>query len=186
MDRRAIIVGLLALALVCGCGRKEEPKGVALGDDYFLSDSDSDRGARVLRRTIMPSSIGAPQNILGALLDSGAKRVSAEEFRRDVVQRTLVGPASTGGRMEIVYVTDGSVSGRGNRPMRPDGGGPWVPISGKWTIDESARICTTAMRIEQLNLPDRCEFWFKLGETYYVSESDTERQATVLPRAPGP
>jgi len=156
-----------------------------LGDTYFVSDSDSDRRAKVLRRTIMPPSIIAPQHNLGALLDAGAKRVSAEEFRRDVVRRTIVGPASTGGRIVMVYAMDGSLSGRGGNPMMPNFPFP-VPIAGKWTIDESARICTTAMRMDQVNVPDRCEFWFKLGDIYYVSESDTDRRANVFPRAPGP
>jgi hypothetical protein len=149
-----------------------------LGDAYFISDSDSDRRAKVLRRTIMPSSNVAPQNNLGALLDAGAKRVSAEEFRQDVVKRTLVGPTSIGGKMEVVYAADGSLRGQENIPTRP--------ISGKWTIDESARICTSVMRIGALNLPNRCEYWFKLGEIYYVSESDTDRQAYVFPRTPNP
>ena len=156
-----------------------------LGDAYFISDSDSDRRAKVLRRTIMPPSIVAPQHNLGALLDAGAKRVSAEEFRRDVVRRTIVGPASTGGRIEMVYAIDGSLSGRGGNPMMPNFPFP-VPIAGKWTIDESVRICTTAMRFDQVNVPDRCEFWFKLGDIYYVSESDTDRRANVFPRALGP
>ncbi len=156
------------------------------GDAYFISDSDSDRRAKVLRRTIMPSSNVLPQHNLGALLDAGAKRVSAEEFRRDVVRRRMVGQPLTGGRrMEIVYATDGSVSGSGANPMMPNFPFP-VFIVGKWTIDESARICTTAMRFDQVNVPDRCEFWFKLGDTYYVSESDTDRRANVFSRAPGP
>ena len=31
-----------------------------------------------------------------------------------------------------------------------------------------------------MNLPNRCEYWFKLGEIYYVSESDTDRQPTCF------
>lgn len=149
-----------------------------LGDAYFISDSDSDRRAKVLRRTIKPSSIVLAPDNLGGLLDAGAKRVSAEEFRRDVVKRTLVGRASQGGKTEIIYAANGSLHGQETQPLRP--------ISGKWTIDESARICTTGMRIGPSDLPNRCEYWFKLGETYYVSESDTDRRAYVFPLTPNP
>ena len=156
-----------------------------LGNDYFLSDSDSDRRTKVLRRTIKSASIVAPQQNLGALLDAGAKRVSAEEFRRNIVRRKMVGPPVTGGRMDIVYATDGSVSGRGTHPIRQVVVIP-ASIAGKWTIDESARVCTTEMKIGEVDLPNRCEFWFKLGEIYYVSESDTDRQAYAFPRTPNP
>ena len=36
------------------------------------------------------------QNNVGELLDAGAKKISAEEFRQDVVQRTVVGAVPTG------------------------------------------------------------------------------------------
>jgi hypothetical protein len=33
-----------------------------------------------------------------------------------------------------------------------------------------------------MTLPQRCQFWFKLGETYYLAESDSDRHARVLRR----
>ena len=32
------------------------------------------------------------------------------------------------------------------------------------------------------HLPPRCQFWFKLGDTYFLSDSDTDRSAKVLSR----
>ena len=55
---------------------------------------------------------GVAQNSLGELLDGGATRVSGEEFKRDVVQRTLVGPTASGARLEFMYATSGAIQGR--------------------------------------------------------------------------
>lgn len=37
-------------------------------------------------------------------------------------------------------------------------------------------------RMTQYNLAPRCQFWFKLGDTYYVSDSDSDRYTKILPR----
>src|SRR5215831_8701078 len=52
------------------------------------------------------------QNNLGELLDAGAKRISGEEFKQDVVQQTLVGVTPSGARLELMYATSGVIQGR--------------------------------------------------------------------------
>ena len=49
------------------------------------------------------------QTTLGALLDAGAKPLPAAQFKEEVVQRTLVGPTSTGGSMEVIYAMSGTI-----------------------------------------------------------------------------
>jgi Ni/Co efflux regulator RcnB len=33
-----------------------------------------------------------------------------------------------------------------------------------------------------VNLPQRCQYWFKLGDAYFLADSDTDRRAKVLRR----
>ncbi len=155
-----------------------------LGESYYISDSDTDRRASVLRRTVQSAIAAIPGN-LGDLLDAGAKRVTADQFKREVVQRTIVGPTNTGAPMEVMYAPNGSIAGKGGNPLEPAGsyrqGGP---LSGEWTIDEHDRICAT-MRLEPrvgTVFPKSCQACFKLREIYYVSDSDTDRRAKVLSR----
>src|ERR1700756_2162383 len=79
------------------------------------------------------------QNNLGELLDGGAKQLSAEEFKEQVVQRVIVGPTATGGNLELMYASNGVIQGRGSHPLAI--GNNQSPISGDWKIDDSGKIC---------------------------------------------
>ena len=123
------------------------------------------------------------QNNLGELLDAGAKRLSAEEFRQEVVQRTIVGAATIGGRMEVMYASSGVIKGlssiyTGSPASVAQGAGQ---IDGVWNIDDSGRTCTS-MVIGRTFLPLRCQFWFKYKEDYFAADSDSDRNARVLRR----
>lgn len=133
------------------------------------------------------SSMVGAQATLGELLDGGAKRLSVEQFKREVVQRTIVGSSNTGALFELMYVANGSIAGRGGNPLDTSPYRQNVPVSGEWTIDETDRICT-AMTISPsqggvTTLPRRCQYWFKLADAYYISDSDSDRQAKVLRRS---
>src|SRR2546426_8395465 len=97
---------------------------------------------------VLWASLTGAQSNLGELLDAGGRILSPEEFKLEVVQRVVVGPTATGGTLEIMYATNGSVAGKGSSPsyigfqrFRDDS-----PIAGEWRIDDNGRICTT-MRI---------------------------------------
>lgn len=135
--------------------------------------------------------LAAAQENLGALLDAGARKLSAEEFQQEVVQRALVGPSATGGSIEVTYTGNGIVQGIGTPPNHSQTRS-WVhsvQISGLWTIDASERVCTS-MRIFTAGgggafgsyLPPRCQFWLKLSDKYFLSDSDSDRSAKVLIR----
>lgn len=123
------------------------------------------------------------QSNLGELLDAGGKKLSPEEFKQEVVQRVIVGHTASGdGFVEIMYATNGVVQGLGNQPpffLSPQ------PIRGEWTTDDNGRICTS-MQIGSaygnVQLPRRCQFWFKYAEQYFFSDSDSDRHARVLAR----
>lgn len=141
----------------------------------------------LLTVTLLWAPFAFAQATLGALLDAGAKPLSPAQFKEELVQRTIVGPAATGNSMEIVYVPDGSVQGVSSNPSYPKV--PGATFNGEWQVDDKARICTS-IRLNPavttfaggLVLPARCQYWFKLGTQYYFADSDTDRSAKVLSR----
>ena len=128
------------------------------------------------------------QSNFGELLDAGAKPLSAEEFKEQVVQRMIVGPTATGGNLEVIYTSNGVVQGIGSYALNVVS---LASINGEWTIDDKGKICTS-MRIggsgpgvgggAGVILPARCQFWFKYAEQYFLSDSDTDRSARVFRR----
>jgi hypothetical protein len=172
-----------------------------LGDTYFVSDSDKERGAKVVKRTPValplpavaaptpkppPAPPGPEYGSLGELLDAGAKKISMEDFKREIVQRTVAGPTPTGGVAEVMYAANGVIQGMGLPPIAAQVPVPTFPIRGDWTIDESQRICTSLQMSAPGSaitiLPQRCQFWFKLGDVYFIADSDSDRRAKVLRR----
>jgi hypothetical protein len=131
---------------------------------------------------LVPSAVA--QKNLGELLDTGATRISAEEFRRDLVQRTVVGTSPVGSRMEVMYASSGVLQGRSDA-LGTAGlgavGSAIASIDGVWNIDDSGRICTS-MVIGKVLLPFRCQFWFKYKEDYFIADSDSDRNARVFRR----
>jgi hypothetical protein len=131
--------------------------------------------------------LAAAQSNLGELLDAGAKKLSAEEFKQEVVQRVIVGLTPSGGSIEVMYASNGVIQGTGSyTPVMI----AQAPITGEWTTDDNGRICTS-MRVtgggvpgftSGVSLPSRCQFWFKYAEQYFFSDSDSDRHARVLRR----
>jgi hypothetical protein len=142
--------------------------------------------------------LAAGQDTLGAVLDQGAVKISADEFRRDLVQRTIIGTTAAGGALELIYSAGGTIAGNGTAAATSSISKAWV--QGTWTIDERERVCSSMEfgtlpggALPRMTLPRRCQFWFKLGETYYLSESDSDRHERILrrtvataPTAPAP
>jgi hypothetical protein len=125
----------------------------------------------------------AAQSNLGELLDAGAKMMSPEEFKQEVVGRVITGPTSTGGTLEVIYAGNGSVQGRGSYAKALFLG----PLDGEWMIDDGGRVCT-GMRIggspstPGVMLPARCQTWFKHADAFFLCDSDSDRRARVLRR----
>ena len=108
------------------------------------------------------------QNNLGELLDAGARKLSAEEFRQEVTQHVLLGVAPTGMRMEVMYGSSGVIQGSSSQytdTRNPQSNVAFGPIDGVWTVDDSGRTCTSVV-IGRTFLPFRCQFWFKYKEDY--------------------
>ena len=137
---------------------------------------------------LLSAQLATAQNNLGELLDAGAKRLSVEEFKEELVQRVIVGPTPAGGTLEVMYQSNGLIQGTGmySKATIPQAG----TIFGEWTIDDNGRICAS-MQVtgsggggygQGVTLPRRCQFWFKNGEQYFLSDYDSDRGARVLRR----
>ena len=129
------------------------------------------------------------QNTLGELLDAGAKQLTVQQFRDDVVQRAIEGPLPAGGELQLVYRADGQVTGVGTFRSHAHAKGTaraGVNLEGSWRADEQGRICTAVAIVgsarRDTDLPPRCQFWFRLGDEFFFADSDSDRYAKVLRR----
>ena len=104
--------------------------------------------------------------------------MSAKEFETEIVQRVLVGPSPTGGEFEMMYATNGRIAGTGKHPLFS---ASFAGMGGDWKLDEAGQVCSS-MRVAGVPLPYRCQYWYKLADKYYVSDSDLDRSAKVLSR----
>jgi hypothetical protein len=146
----------------------------------------------VMLGLLMWASFVVAQNTVGELLDAGARILTADEFKQEVVQRAIVGPSQARGMLEVIYTANGVVQGTASPPgthtLVRD-----ISIFGQWTIGEGERVCTSMRMFAQAGaggsvsgvygyFPPRCQFWFKLGDKYFLSDSDDDRSAKVLSR----
>jgi hypothetical protein len=124
------------------------------------------------------ASLAVAQSNLGELLDAGARRLTVDEFKAEVVQRPIAGQMPSGANVEIVYAKTGVIAGGA---VIPSFG--LMQIVGEWTTDDNGRICTSMAFTRATNEAlRRCEFWFKYKEQYFLSVSDSDRQARLLRR----
>ena len=49
------------------------------------------------------------------------------------------------------------------------------------TIDPAGMVCDT-VNVRGTPFPTRCQAWFRLGNEFYVADSDSDRRAKVLRR----
>src|SRR5512144_3333213 len=98
------------------------------------------RVAAIFALLMMPASSVAAQSNLGQLLDAGGEKLSAEQFKRELVGRPMSGPTSTGQNLDVVYLINGEIRGTGTYAVT--GGFPQgsaYDITGVWTVDANDR-----------------------------------------------
>ena len=145
------------------------------------------RALLLVAASLFCTSASLAQSKLGELLDAGATLLTVDEFKAQLVQRPLEGLTPTGGYIELMYVSNGTIQGVGASPWQEAGKTGSTPYDGDWTSGDNGTICS-AFRYRAHgggavgNLPLRCQYWFKLGDRYFVSDSDYDRQARVLVR----
>lgn len=135
---------------------------------------------------MLAASLAVAQSNLGELLDAGGRKLSGQEFKQELVGRPIAGPTASGANIEVIYIDNGRIIGAGFASVLggATGGAATYAVEGSWTIDDSEKICTS-IQLGKVFLP-RCQFWFKSGEQYYLSDSDSDRQARVLRRTVKP
>src|SRR5262245_11126575 len=79
---------------------------------------------------LLSAQIAVAQEKLGELLDAGAKVLSPDDFKQELVQRVLVGPTPSGTGIEIVYTSKGLVQGSASG-LTQGMGGLLTPINGE-------------------------------------------------------
>ena len=123
------------------------------------------------------AGVALAQATLGELLDAGARKLAGDGFRTEIVDAAVSGPSRSGGSVEFVYRGDGRFSGR----VAPaDGRG--AGVVGTWAIDANGRVCVDFALVATDRTSSSCGYFFKLGETFFASESDSDRSAAVLTR----
>src|SRR5262249_14381040 len=106
---------------------------------------------------LVPSAVA--QKNLGELLDAGATKLSIDEFKQDVVQRTIRGPTASGeGDTEVMYGRNGLIEGM---TAMMSTGQVRALVSGEWTTDADGRVCTSMRTLRTgagtaIALPTRC------------------------------
>ena len=122
------------------------------------------------------------QTRLGELLEAGGKRVSTEEFRRDVVQQVVVGPLEAGIGAEIVFTARGTLEGTGS--FGRSAAAEAMEVRGTWSFGQNGTVCVAVVLdgpTIRANYPSRCHAWYRLGERYYAADS-SDRGARLLAR----
>jgi YD repeat-containing protein len=131
--------------------------------------------------SLFAMKVAMAQNTLGELLDAGAAKLSPAEFQQEVVGRPIAGATPAGTRLELMYIGDGRIVGAGFATVTGGlvGGAATYAINGAWTVDGTQRICT---RI-RVDLPSQCQFWFRNGELFFLTDSDWDRESKVTRRS---
>lgn len=128
---------------------------------------------------VWADGIAFAQGNRGELIDAGAKRISIDEFKQELVQRVLVGPTAYGGSLEIMYASNGSIQGKGTSVLFR--GVQLADFQGEWKPDDSGRVCSS-IGMRRAQNPPLCQFWFKHADRCFVSDSEADRDSSVLSR----
>jgi len=119
-------------------------------------------------------SAGAADD-LGSVLDGGGKKLSADEFKSEMVGKN-VGGQGTNGPWRREHRADGALGGSlvGRR------GEPWQ-INGNWTVDDAGKVCVKFTYSPRKLEEAFCTFYFKQGDQYFASRSDSDRSQKAIP-----
>ena len=112
---------------------------------------------------------------LGSVLDGGGKKLSADEFKSEIVGKNVGGQGNNGPwRREhrADGALGGSVTGRGGSPLS---------MNGNWTVDDAGKVCVKYTYGPRKLEEAFCTFYFKQGDQYFASRSDTDRSHKVVP-----
>jgi len=111
----------------------------------------------------------AQQTSLGSIVDQGSKKLSTSELRTLLTSGIVNDEFAD--VIGISYTADGTLKAS------------WIAqeVRGEWKIDDRGLQCIEAWDQWQSERWSVCRYWFKLGDSFYVleSESDADRQQPV-------
>ena len=130
--------------------------------------------------------IGAPaiaQGTLGELLDAGAVKLTKQEVLNTVIGATVVGPGPGGGAVQTLYKADGTYTGSYQGGASAEGAGKHGGFFGRWTLDESGRLCVEGTGGAG-KAAERCMYFYRRGDQLFTAMgSDSNRAAPVQKRS---
>jgi hypothetical protein len=125
------------------------------------------------------SATALAQNNLGELLDMGGKKLSKEELASTLSGANLSGETREGSLFQSDYKADGSYAGSFVSPQTKRNGTTY----GKWTVANTGSVCLDGtITLREVQPQKSCVFYFKNGDQYYISPSDSDRGAPVSKR----
>jgi hypothetical protein len=127
------------------------------------------------------------QKTLGDVLDAGGSLMSVEQFKQEIMQRLVTGPTRNEYvTHEIMYGSKGSIDGIAFTRSVIQAPSITTQLTGQWYAGEKDSVCATMLVRSgggsTVTLPRRCQYWFKVGDQYFLSDSDIDRQAQVFAR----
>lgn len=131
-------------------------------------------GALAFLATMLAPVANAQSN-LGELLDKGGKKLLKADYIALAPFRVKFEWPQGGGEGDLVYAANGTLTGTEyHYPSRSES-----PSVGTWTVDDSGSWCIKK-KLEAWNTTfDRCWYTFRLGDEYFGTLSDTDRNARV-------
>jgi hypothetical protein len=118
------------------------------------------------------SAHGQEPATVGALLDSGGKKLTKDELLKVITGATTRGVSTNFPRkLFITYKEDKSFTGSSTDLT---GGSP-RGVFGTWDVDDKGNFCANVRNTNGAN-DNVCNPWFRLGEKYYSSRSDERNE----------
>ena len=113
------------------------------------------------------------QTTVGQLLDQGARKLSSEEVKVLLTGATAYADRGRGVVSKTTFNPDGSASASLQTMDSRVGG------RGTWKMEGDGKYCVSLQWTSVYPPYAGCLYNFKLGEKYFVSESDSERNASA-------
>lgn len=122
------------------------------------------------------SALAIGQESLGEVMDQGGKPLSKQDL--NLLVGSWIKWSNPNGMLDFqVQPNDGGSLQGSARGMR----GLTGPLDGRWNITDDGRFCMSAkfQLGKQSGDFDRCSYWYRAGDNYWVSGSPGDRAAKV-------
>lgn len=124
---------------------------------------------------MMLATVANAQSNLGELLDKGGKKLLKADYIALAPFRVKYEWFQGGGEGDLVYAANGTLTGTEyHYPSRSES-----PAVGTWTADDSGKWCIKKNMAAWNSNTDRCWYTFQLGDEYFGTLSDTDRNARI-------